>query len=111
MASTFAAGETILGVKVKPSFTEVPVDAAGNIETKTFLDAAEALTVIFDEMGSMAFTPVKNDILGNVKKLREYYNAHQADAGTVQALVAHERGPAKPKKIPTATEGLLWLTR
>lgn len=72
----------------KQSFVDVPVDAEKNnaVATTQFLDAAESLTTIFgsyrtcpkgyfihrtnsfaDALGSVAFSPVKSDMLGNVK--------------------------------------------
>jgi len=57
----------------KASFTTVPIDAekANAISTTEFLDASEALTTMFDLLGSVAFSPVKKDVLGNVEKLRK----------------------------------------
>ncbi len=75
---------------LKKSFVDVPVDSSnGNaIPTSDFLEAAESLTTLFgrlpatsgsgamianmltslpDLLGSIAFTPVKNDMLGNIK--------------------------------------------
>jgi hypothetical protein len=93
---------------VKTSFTDVPVDEAnGNaVATTQFLDAAENLTTLFDLL-SVAFGPVKSDILGNVKKLRERQLAAPAESENIQDLVRNE---LKTKKH-TATEGLLWLVR
>ncbi|KAL6697869.1 glycolipid transfer protein [Trichoderma pleuroticola] len=93
----------------KQSFVDVPIDAEkGNaIATTQFLDAAESLTTMFDVLGSVAFSPVKNDMLGNVKKLRERQLAAPAESENIQDLVRNE---LKTKKH-TATEGLLWLVR
>ncbi|KAL7915688.1 glycolipid transfer protein [Trichoderma velutinum] len=93
----------------KQSFVDVPIDAEkGNaIATTQFLDAAESLTTMFDVLGSVAFSPVKNDMLGNVKKLRERQLAAPAESENIQDLCRNE---LKTKKH-TATEGLLWLVR
>ncbi|KAL7949902.1 glycolipid transfer protein [Trichoderma barbatum] len=93
----------------KQSFVDVPIDAEnGNaIATTQFLDAAESLTTMFDVLGSVAFSPVKNDMLGNVKKLRDRQLAAPAESGNIQDLCRNE---LKTKKH-TATEGLLWLVR
>ncbi|KAH8651027.1 HET-C2 protein [Xylariales sp. PMI_506] len=101
-------GGTILDT-FRQSFINVPVDAEKDnaISTTEFLDAAESLTTIFDALGSVAFSPVKSDLNGNIKKLRERQLAAPAESETVQALVLNE---LKTKKH-TATEGLLWLTR
>lgn len=92
----------------KRSFVDVPVNPENNaISTTEFLEAAESLTNMFDILGSVAFAPVKNDILGNVKKIRERQLAAPAESESLQDLVRNEL-KAKSHK---ATEGLLWLTR
>ena len=105
---TIPPGGTLLDT-FKKSFTDVPVDSEKDnaIGTTEFLDAAESLTTIFDAMGSVAFSPVKNDMLGNIKKLRERYLAAPGESATLQELVQNE---LKTKKH-VATEGLVWLVR
>ncbi|KAA8646478.1 hypothetical protein EYZ11_000288 [Aspergillus tanneri] len=94
---------------IKRSFADVPIDASNDngVSTEEFLEAAESLTSLFDLLGSVAFTPVKNDLLGNIKKVRDRKQAAPADSQTLQALVLNE---LKTKKH-TATEGLVWLVR
>ncbi|CRJ92141.1 hypothetical protein BN1723_017048, partial [Verticillium longisporum] len=67
-AITIPPGGTIVDT-FKKSFVDVPVDADTNnaIATAEFLEATESLTTIFDVLGSVAFSPVKSDMLGNVK--------------------------------------------
>ncbi|CAL3971406.1 hypothetical protein PZA11_007899 [Diplocarpon coronariae] len=91
------------------SFTNVPVDKEKDnaVSTTEFLKAAESLTTLFDVLGSMAFKPVKSDMVGNVNKIRERQLAAAAESGTLQELVLNE---LKGKKH-TATEALLWLVR
>ncbi|KAI0392403.1 glycolipid transfer protein [Xylariaceae sp. FL0594] len=93
----------------KRSFVDVPVDAEKDnaISTTEFLEAAEAITSMFDVLGSVAFQPVKSDMLGNVKKIRERQLAAPAESETLQDLVRNEI-KAKSHK---AAEGLLWLVR
>ncbi|KAK7749114.1 hypothetical protein SLS62_008401 [Diatrype stigma] len=107
-APTFPPGGTLLDT-FKQSFTDVPIDANNEnaISTTEFLDAAESLTTIFDALGSVAFSPVKNDIIGNIKKIRERQLAAPGDSATLQSLSANE---LKTKKH-VASEGLLWLAR
>ncbi|KAF4125265.1 Glycolipid transfer protein (GLTP) [Geosmithia morbida] len=104
----FPPGGTIVQ-SFKATFKDVPVDAEKEnaIGTTEFLDAAESLTTIFDVLGGVAFSPVKNDILGNVKKLRERQLAAPAESTTIQDLVKNELATKKH----VATEGLLWLVR
>jgi hypothetical protein len=101
------AGQTWVST-TKTSFTDVPIDEANGeaVATTQFLDAAESLTTMFDLL-SVTFGPVKSDILGNVKKLRERQLAAPAESENVQDLCRNE---LKTKKH-TATEGLLWLVR
>lgn len=94
---------------MKTSFVNVPVNAEADnaINTTAFLDAAEELTKLFDLLGSVAFNPVKNDIQGNITKLRKRQLAAPAESETLQELVINE---LKTKKHE-ATEGLVWLVR
>ncbi|RDA87405.1 hypothetical protein CP532_7025 [Ophiocordyceps camponoti-leonardi (nom. inval.)] len=107
-APTIPAGGTIVQT-FKTSFVDVPIDAdKGNaVATTPFLDAAESLTTIFDVLGSVAFSPVKSDMMGNIKKVRDRQLAAPAESENVQDLCRNE---LKEKKH-TATEGLLWLVR
>ncbi|MCJ1245790.1 hypothetical protein MMC30_002994 [Trapelia coarctata] len=94
---------------LKKSFADVPVDSSkdNSIPTTEFLEASESLCSLFDVLGSVAFTPVKNDMMGNVKKIRDRQLAAPLESETLQSLVLNE---LKTKKH-TATEGLLWLVR
>lgn len=87
---------------IKKSFADVPVNPSQEnaIETSAFLEASESLTTLFgtkfslsslieqyqlislDVLGSVAFKPVKADILGNVKvgaSRRHQYSLLAAD--------------------------------
>ncbi|KAL8825736.1 MAG: hypothetical protein Q9170_007680 [Blastenia crenularia] len=105
---TFPPGGTWFN-SLKKSFTDVPIDTANDnaIPTTDFLEAAESLTTLFDLLGSIAFTPVKNDMLGNIKKVRDRQLLSPANSSTIQSLVRSELA----QKKHTATEGLLWLVR
>jgi hypothetical protein len=87
----------------RQSFVDVPVDA----ERENAIATAESLTTIFDVMGSVALKPVKGDMVGNVKKVRERQLAAPAESQTLQELVQNELKDGKH----VATEGLLWLMR
>jgi len=104
----YPPGGTFLDT-LKRSFTDVPMnkEKENAISTTEFLEAAESLTTLFDVLGSMAFNPVKTDMLGNVKKVRERQLAAPGESETLQELVVNE---LKTKKH-TATEGLVWLVR
>lgn len=107
-AQAYPPGGTYFDNK-KRRFDEVGVTAtAGDaINTTEFLEASEALTGLFDVLGSVAFNPVKSDMNGNIKKVRDRQLASPVDSETLQDLVRNE---LKTKKH-VATEGLLWLLR
>ncbi|KAL6719762.1 hypothetical protein ACLMJK_001683 [Lecanora helva] len=106
--SAFPTGGTWFDTLHK-SFVDVPVEASNDnaIPTSAFLEAAESLTTLFDVLGSVAFTPVKSDMVGNIKKVRDRQLAAPSESETLQSLVINE---LKTKKH-TASEGLLWLVR
>jgi len=110
MAATaaFPPGGTYFDT-LKKSFVDVKIDKENDnaINTEDFLLAAESLTTLFDVLGSMAFKPVKNDMLGNIKKIRDRLLASPADSTTLQSLVQAELATKKH----AATEGLVWLNR
>ncbi|KAF1992399.1 putative glycolipid transfer protein HET-C2 [Aulographum hederae CBS 113979] len=96
---------------VKRSFADVPIKADNEISTSEFLEAAESLTTLFDVLGSVAFTPVKTDMTGNIEKVRERQLKDPAAGETLQGLVKGELKLTGAEKTHKATEGLLWLTR
>jgi hypothetical protein len=91
----------------RPSFPTSTITSDNAIPTSEFLSAAEALTGLFDVLGSAAFKPVKNDMTGNITKIRNRQLESPVESETLQDLVRNE---LKGKKH-TATEGLLWLVR
>jgi len=91
----------------KKSFNDVPIKEGDAIPTTDFLEAAETVAGLFDVLGSAAMKPVKSDLTGNIKKVRDRQLEAPVDSETLQDLVRNE---LKAKKH-TATEGLLWLTR
>ncbi|KAG9697595.1 putative glycolipid transfer protein HET-C2, partial [Aureobasidium melanogenum] len=103
--AAFPPGGTFFDT-LKRSFTDVPVEN-GKIATTQFLEACESLTTLFDVLGSTAFKPVKSDMTGNIKKIRDRQLAAPVDSETLQDLVRNELATKKH----TATEGLVWLNR
>mmetsp|Transcript_1477 Transcript_1477/g.3985 ORF Transcript_1477/g.3985 Transcript_1477/m.3985 type:complete len:202 (+) Transcript_1477:83-688(+) len=73
-----------------------------------FLKAAEEFVPIFDRLGTI-FTPVKADVGGNVKKLKD---AHAANpVATIHELVIAEKAEGKHKLKTSASVALLWFKR
>jgi hypothetical protein len=108
MAAAIPPGGTFFDTLSK-SFVDVPVDESKDkaISTTEFLEAAESLTTLFDVLGGAAFKPVKSDMTGNIKKIRDRQLAAPTLSETLQDLVLNE---LKEKKH-VATEGLVWLNR
>jgi hypothetical protein len=88
------------------SFADVTVTDT-SIDTLEFLEASKGLVGLFDLLGSTAFSVVQSDLNGNIAKVRARYDAAPSLSGTLQQLVANEKG----EKKRTATEGLMWLRR
>lgn len=106
MAANISPSQTWFDT-LKKNFTDVPIGTDQGIDTESFLAAAESTTSLFDLLGSVAFTPVKNDMNGNIKKIRDRFLANPTTSTTLQSLCKNELA----SKSHTATEGLLWLVR
>ena len=105
--SKIPAGQTWFS-SLKTQWSDVPINTSDKtIDTLSFLSASESLTSLFDLLGSVAFTPVKSDMTGNITKIRTRFNASPNTSQTLQALCKSEIA----SKSHTATEGLVWLTR
>ncbi|KAI3654304.1 hypothetical protein MP228_001023 [Amoeboaphelidium protococcarum] len=92
--------------QVTVSFADVPT--SNGVEVAKFLAATEDLIKLFDFLNGTAFAPVKSDMNGNVKKIREKYNQDPQQYSTLEAIVKAESSLPKGK---VASEGLLWLNR
>jgi hypothetical protein len=68
-SAAYPPGGTFFDDPKRKSFTAVPVDASKDnaISTAEFLEASDSLTGLFDVLGSVAFSPVKKDMSGNIK--------------------------------------------
>ncbi|KAG1723482.1 glycolipid transfer protein [Suillus paluster] len=100
-------------IETVKSFDQVLITDAG-VDTLAFLEAADGvvlmlkeLTSLMSSVGSKAFSPVISDIQGNIKKVRDRYNAAPSLSATLEKLVSNENN----NKVGSATEGLMWLLR
>ncbi|XP_068748310.1 glycolipid transfer protein-like isoform X1 [Montipora capricornis] len=89
----------------------LPIPEDGRIDTEPFLDAASQVVPFFDVLGPTAFAPVKSDINGNIKKLREKYAQDLEKFKTLQDLVESEMQAGTTLEKNSATDALLWLKR
>ncbi|EHY53235.1 hypothetical protein ABEF92_001450 [Exophiala dermatitidis] len=109
-------GKTWFGIQ-KCHFADVPVtqttENGDGISITEFLEATESTTTIFDLLGSAVFTPIKQDMLFNVNRVRERQKQNNT-VQTLQQLIKDESSlpdSGKPPLAQNATEGLTWLVR
>ncbi|KPI38010.1 Pleckstrin homology domain-containing family A member 8 [Cyphellophora attinorum] len=95
---------------LRKRFDEVPVDGDNGIHTEEFLDASQSLPSFFDLLGQVAFRPARIDNEQNIKKIRDYFNGHRDQAGTLQKLVQNEKNSGV-SYTGSASEALSWLAR
>ncbi|KAB8337280.1 hypothetical protein FH972_021581 [Carpinus fangiana] len=86
---TFPPGGTFFDT-VKKSYADVSVGPDNAIPTSQFLEASESLLTLFDVLGSVAFNPVKGDMAGNIKKVRDREVAAPTESASLQELVVNE---------------------
>ncbi|CEF64529.1 Glycolipid transfer protein [Strongyloides ratti] len=79
------------------------------IPTEQFLSACQGIAEFVGFFGA-AFSPVKNDIMGNVIKVRTKYESNTERMPTIQDLIDTDLIDNNGK-LGIATEGLLWLKR
>ena len=94
---------------VKTSFADVPITEKNAVAVEPFIAATEDLIRLFDFLNGTAFAPVKSDMSGNIKKIRERYDKNPSQYPSLQSLVLDEVN--LPQKQRVATEGVLWLRR
>ncbi|KIW40892.1 hypothetical protein, variant [Exophiala oligosperma] len=100
------AGETWFDIH-ETSFSDVPVSANRYVPIKEFLAATEATATILDLLGSAVFTPIKNDMLFNVGRVRSRQAQDAEGSRTLQDLVKNELAT----QAHSATAGLTWLNK
>uniref|UniRef100_A0A0N4Z6J9 GLTP domain-containing protein n=1 Tax=Parastrongyloides trichosuri TaxID=131310 RepID=A0A0N4Z6J9_PARTI len=81
----------------------------GKIPTEQFISACQGIAEFVGFFGT-AFSPVKNDIMGNVIKVRTKYETDKIRMKTVQDLIDKDLIDNNGR-LGIATEGLLWLKR
>ncbi|KAG5719905.1 Pleckstrin like protein [Termitomyces sp. T112] len=93
---------------VRKSFVDVTIN--GGVNISQFLEASESIVNAFDRFELSALAVVKDDVKGNIEKVRAWYeDTSNQHAATLEELVKGES--QKPRADRTATQGLLWLVR
>jgi len=86
------------------------------IKTAEFLAACDNIPSFFDLIGGKVFTPVKNDVLGNITKVRKRFLELPLKMATLEEIITYEKTETDKKfkeKDGTgiATNALMWLKR
>ena len=97
-----------------PGFPALSEDK--KIKTIDFLDACSPIPSIFDLIGGRVFSPVKNDIIGNIEKIKKRYLENPLKFETLNDVIEIEKNETD-KKLKAkdgngiATNALMWLKR
>ncbi|VDN91538.1 unnamed protein product [Brugia pahangi] len=81
----------------------------GKVPTEQFLRACQGIADFVGFLGT-AFIPIKNDISGNVAKVRTKYESGIDKCKYIEDLIEDDLAK-NSGKMGSATEGLLWLKR
>jgi len=97
-----------------PGFPDIPENK--KIETIVFLEACEKIPGLFDLLGGKVFFPVKNDVIGNIEKIKKRYLENPIQFATLDDVIEVEKHETD-KKLKAkdsngiATNALMWLKR
>lgn len=94
-------------------FPEIPEDK--RIQTDCFLNCCDEIVRFFDILGTTVFKPVKNDVSGNVGKIRKRFLERPDKFETLNDIIDAELTETdkslKVKGQGIATNALMWLRR
>ncbi|CAL1543460.1 unnamed protein product [Lymnaea stagnalis] len=93
------------------SFANVDTNQEDSIHVIPFLEACTNLVPIFDKLNSTAFSPVKMDFCGNIRKIQQKHLSDPEQFQTLQSMVLHEVEIGQQTHSNSATSALLWLKR
>lgn len=97
-----------------PGFSSLPEDKS--IKTDSFLNSCDKIPGFFDLIGGAVFKPVKNDVQGNIEKIRKRFLQNPIQMATLKELILFEKQETDKKMkekdgTGVATNALLWLCR
>ncbi|XP_074660968.1 pleckstrin homology domain-containing family A member 8-like [Tubulanus polymorphus] len=93
------------------SFVDVKLDEDDGIPVLPFIEACAGILPIFDKLSPTAFAPVKLDISGNIRKVRQKYSTDTDGFSTIQRIVKFEMKAKQHHLSNSATVAILWLKR
>ncbi|KAH3885085.1 glycolipid transfer protein A-like [Dreissena polymorpha] len=86
------------------------ISSIDEIVTEDFLEAAMGAVAIVGSMGSQ-FSMTRDDMLGNVKKVRTKYETDKKGLHLLKDLLQNEKANKEDKNDKSGTVGALWLKR
>eukprot|EP00057_Strongylocentrotus_purpuratus_P017484 XP_011671958.1 PREDICTED: fibroblast growth factor receptor-like [Strongylocentrotus purpuratus] len=92
-------------------FSDIQVPPDNSIPTQPFLDACTCIVGVFDALSPTAFAPVKMDVNGNIRKLRQKLSSDPEMFMKLQAMVQQEVRTKTTQVKNSATDALMWLRR
>ncbi|XP_072181029.1 pleckstrin homology domain-containing family A member 8-like [Diadema setosum] len=92
-------------------FSDVQIEPDESIPTQPFLDACTCIVGVFDALSPTAFAPVKMDVNGNIRKLRQKYSTDPEMFMMLQGMVQEEVRSKTTQVKNSATDALMWLRR
>ncbi|XP_059175257.1 pleckstrin homology domain-containing family A member 3-like [Physella acuta] len=93
------------------NFSHVDTSEEDSILVNPFLEACNNLVPIFDKLNSTAFSPVKMDFCGNIRKIRQKQLSNPEQFPTLESMVLNELQNGQHTHSNSATSALLWLKR
>lgn len=92
-------------------FSEISFTENEPIPTEAFLNSCSSIVPVFDLLGPTIFSPVKNDIQGNINKLTKKLKSNPTEFASLQKMILYEVEHKDEVKDVDATDALLWLKR
>ncbi|XP_054751241.2 pleckstrin homology domain-containing family A member 8-like [Lytechinus pictus] len=97
--------------ELSTKFVDIQVEPDNSIPTQPFLDACTCIVGVFDALSPTAFAPVKMDVNGNIRKLRQKQSSNPEMFMNLQGMVQQEVRSKTTQVKNSATDALMWLRR
>ncbi|XP_030830101.1 pleckstrin homology domain-containing family A member 8 [Strongylocentrotus purpuratus] len=110
-SSTMEARVPTFFSELSAKFSDIQVPPDNSIPTQPFLDACTCIVGVFDALSPTAFAPVKMDVNGNIRKLRQKLSSDPEMFMKLQAMVQQEVRTKTTQVKNSATDALMWLRR
>eukprot|EP01135_Chromosphaera_perkinsii_P000099 Nk52_evm1s26 gene=Nk52_evmTU1s26 len=102
---------SFFSTKITTPMSDVNLSQVGEVPTEDFLKACDGISMIFDVLGSIKFKMLKDDMCGNINRLRGKYESNRSACATLQSIIQLEIRENTHQDKKSCTVGLLWLKR